>query len=532
MNTTRIPIRWMAALIAAALFVGPASIKAQDTGIAGSSVLLAGDIARLELELSSGQMTTLELNTGHVVINGSDVGSYEPGGVFEQAWRDLLRSPAIADMSDLSDLLSSWEPVAGESDGTARTAILSVFDRFDSQILADASVEAGIANLDAQERVTIVPRGRSIGQLAERLERLSETMDRIAGEHIEIANDFALVVHDDYRIPDDMVIDGNVALLGGNLVVDGEIEGDVLVLGGFLDLEPGSMISGDVRSFGGEVETTGAVVMGEILALSNIAASVDGAMSDLKIGIDLSDEFSRRDYSRSDRRSRGFFGSISHNIGHAIGGVFGTAMWIFGLMLFGVLLVYFTPNRLEAVAATARADVLRSFGVGLAGEFLFGPVLVLLGVLIVTWLVIPFYLLAAAIAIPLGYLAVARATGEALVDRQYPFFDQLNLNRSNTYYYVFNGLILLMAPFAIASVLHLLGGWAGFIRGFLMFSGIVLSWAAATTGLGAVILTRGGRSGDFGGFRRSPKNFFRDMNLDTPAAPDSAEAGEEDDDDA
>jgi len=37
MNTTRIPIRWMAALIAAALFVGPASIKAQDTGIAGSS---------------------------------------------------------------------------------------------------------------------------------------------------------------------------------------------------------------------------------------------------------------------------------------------------------------------------------------------------------------------------------------------------------------------------------------------------------------------------------------------------------------
>jgi hypothetical protein len=89
-----------------------------------------------------------------------------------------------------------------------------------------------------------------------------------------------------------------------------------------------------------------------------------------------------------------------------------------------------------------------------------------------------------------------------------------------------------MAPFAIASVLHLVGGWAGFIRGFIVFGGIVLSWAAATTGLGAVILTRGGRSGDFRGFRRSPRDFFENMNLDTPAAPDSEEAGEDEDDDA
>jgi len=526
MNNTRLSIRWMAALFMASLLVGPTSIEAQDAGIAGSSVLLAGDIARLELELPSGQTTSLELNTGHVIIDGTDVGSYEAGGDFEEAWRELLRNPAVADITDLSDLLSSWDPAVGVSDGTARTAILGVFDRFDSQVLAEAADGAVLLNAQGQERVTIVPRAESIGQLAGHLERLSELMDRIAGEQMDLDRDFALVVHDDYRIVEGTVIDGNVALLGGDLVVDGDIEGDVLVMGGMLDLEPGSMISGDVRSFGGSVETTGALVMGEILSLSNIAESVDAAMPDMTIGINLSDEVTHRNRGRRTDRSPGFFGSISHNIGHAVGGVFGTAMWIFGLMLFGMLLVYFTPNRLEAVAATARADVLRSFGVGLAGEFLFGPVLVLLAVLIVTWLVIPFYLVAAAIAVPLGYLAVARATGEALVDRQYPFFERLSLNRSNTYYYVFNGLILLLAPFAIASVLHLLGGLAGFIRGFLMFSGIVLSWAAATTGLGAVILTRGGRSGEFGGFRRNPKEFFENFNLDSPAA-----GGDEEDND-
>ncbi|TFG66951.1 MAG: polymer-forming cytoskeletal protein [Gemmatimonadales bacterium] len=522
MNTIRIPIRWMAALLVAAFFVGPASSKAQDAGVAGSTVLLAGDVARLELELSSGQTTTLELNTGHVVIDGADVGSYELGGVFEQAWRDLLRSPAIADISDLSDLLSSWEPAAGGSDGTARTAILRVFDRFDSQMLADAVDGAG--TLDSQERVTIVPRGGSIGQIAAHLEHLSETMDRIAGEQLELDRDFALVVYDNYRIAKGTVVDGNVALLDGDLVVDGTIEGDVLVLGGHLDLEPGSMISGNVRSVGGNVETTGAVVMGEILSLSNVAESVDAAMPDMRISVSAGDAPTH--WNRRNDRNRGFIGSITHNLGHAIGGVFRTAMWILGLMLIGMLLVYFTPNRLEVVSATARADVLRSFGVGLAGEFLFAPVLALLAVLIVTWLVIPFYVLAAGIAVPLGYLAVARATGEALVDRQYPLFERFNLNRANTYYYVFNGLLLFMAPFAIASVLHLLGGWAGFIRGLIVFVGVVLSWAAATTGLGAVILTRGGRSGDFGGFRRSPKDFFEDMHLDTPAAPGSGEAGE------
>ena len=530
MNKTRMSIRWMVALSMAALFVGPATSKAQDAGVAGSTVLLAGDIARLELELSSGQTTTLELNTGHVVIDGAEVGSYELGGMFEQAWRDLLRSPAIADMSELTDVLSSWEPAAGSSDGTARTAILGVFDRFDPTVLTNLA--DGAATLDAQEHVTIVPRTGSISQIAEHLEQLSETMDRIALEQIELDRDFALVVHDDYRIAEGTVIDGNVALLGGDLVVDGAIEGDVLVLGGHLDLEPGSMISGDVHSVGGDVETTGAVVMGEILSLSNIAESVNATLPDMRIGVDLSNEISHRSRSRRSNSNRGFFGSITHNLGHAIGGVFGTAMWILGLMLVGMLLVYFTPNRLEAVSATARGDVLRSFGVGLAGEFLFAPVLALLAVLIVTWLVIPFYVIAAAIAVPLGYLAVARATGEALVDRRYPLFERFNLNRSNTYYYVFNGLILFMAPFAVASVLHLLGGWAGFIRGFIVFVGVVLSWAAATTGLGAVILTRGGRSGDFGGFRRSPKGFFEDMHLDTPAAPGSKETGDDEGNDA
>jgi len=533
MKTTLQLFRWTAALLAGALFVGPTPIEAQDVGLAGSTVLLAGDIARLELELSDGQTTVLELNSGHVLIDGADMGSYEPGGDFEQSWRDLLRNPTIGELVELPALLSGWEPAAGGPDGTARTAILGVFDRFDPEALANLAEGADVAVPANQERVTIVPRAGSIGQLAERLERLSGTLDRIAGEQIQLDGEFALVVNGDYQIAEGTVIDGNVALMDGDLLVHGEIDGDVLVLGGHLDLEPGARVLGDVRSVGGDVETTGATVMGEILALSNIAGVAgvaDVGAPEIRVKADVSDHWNERDYGRRDRRDRGFFGSITHNVGHAVGGVFGTMMWILGLTLVGALLVYFVPNRLEAVAATARTDLLRSFGVGLAGEFLFGPILVLLAVLIVTWLVIPFYLMAAAIAVPLGYIAVARATGEALVDRQYPLLERFNLNRSNTYYYVLNGLLLLLAPFAVASALYLLGGWAGFIRGMIVFAGCVLSWAAATTGLGAVILTRGGGSGGSWRSRRSPKAFFEEFELDAPAATSGA-AGERADDD-
>jgi hypothetical protein len=528
MKKTLQPFRWTAALLAGVLFVGPATIEAQDAGLAGSTVLLAGDIARLELELSDGQTTVLELNSGHVLIDGADVGSYEPGGDFEKSWRDLLRNPTIGELADLPTLLSGWEPAAGGPDGTARTAILGVFDRFDPQALADVAQGADAALPANQERVTIVPRAGSIGQLAERLERLSGTLDRIAGEQIQLDGEFALVVNGDYQIAEGTVIDGNVALLDGDLLVHGEIDGDVLVLGGRLDLEPGATVAGDVRSVGGDVETTGALVMGEILALSNIPDALDAAAPEVRIDADYGDHWNERNYGRRDRRSRGFLGSIIHNTGHAVGGVIGTVMWVLGLTLIGALLVYFVPNRLETIAATARTDLLRSFGVGLAGEFLFGPILVLLAVLIVTWLVIPFYLLAAAIAVPLGYIAVARATGEALVDRQYPLFERFNLNRSNTYYYVLNGLLLLLAPFAIASALYLLGGWAGFIRGMIVFAGCVLSWAAATTGLGAVILTRGGGSGGSWRSRRSPKAFFEDFELDAPAATSGAAKADDD----
>lgn len=496
--------------------------------ISGSTVLISSDVARLELDLADGGRRTIELNDGRVLIDGADRGAYQPGGAFDRAWRELLRSPAVDQTAELPELLADWVPPEAANGGSGRSAVLTAFDAFDPEAVARAAQETpGAAATDLAGRVTIVPRAGSIGQLASRLEELNRALGRISGEEFDVDGDFALVVHDDYRIDDATTIDGDVALLGGLLTVEGEIDGDVLVLGGNLDLEPGALVMGDIRSLGGDVETTGATVTGEILKLSAIGPDAGRGIS-VSVNDDEGRDHRDAEWNYDRRtRSRGFFGSITHNISRSIGDLIGTAVWLIALTLIGAVLVYVSPKRLDAVASEARADVLRSFGVGLAGQLLFFPILLLLVVLIVTWLVVPFYLLAVAVAIPAGYVAVARALGEAVVDRRYDLFERFNLNRQNTYYYVFNGFVVLLAPFAAAAVLELFGGWLGFLRGLTLFVGVVLTWVAATTGFGSVIITRGGGlMRDFRGFRRKRSVPLDDVRSGMEAeADDDAVAG-------
>src|SRR3970040_2881073 len=90
------------ALGAALVFAGPATATAQEAReIAGSTVLLSTDVARLELELASGEGHTIELIDGQGLIDGNPRGAYEPGGAFDRAWRDLLRNPELGETERL-----------------------------------------------------------------------------------------------------------------------------------------------------------------------------------------------------------------------------------------------------------------------------------------------------------------------------------------------------------------------------------------------------------------------------------------------
>jgi hypothetical protein len=174
-----------------------------------------------------------------------------------------------------------------------------------------------------------------------------------------------------------------------------------------------------------------------------------------------------------------------------VAGLFGTLVALASLG-FGAL--FFVPQRLEVVAATVRKSPIRAFFAGLFAQPLLLPALVtmtiglvltVVGILVVPVAIIGF-VLAVAAALVGGYLAVARVVGEIYVRRR----GQTGQYTSgwSTYRYLLYGVVGLLLIWAPAILMRWIPA-AGLI---LMITALVFTWAMATTGFGAVILSKGG----------------------------------------
>jgi hypothetical protein len=475
----------------AALLLPRGGVLAQEHPVVGSAVTMSSSEASLDLDLASGETRSISFRDGNVYVDGRVSGTYEPGGALESSWRELLRDPSILDAGAVDDLLLGWTPPTESGAASVVAGALG----FLRPVAVDALQEpADVVVGDLGDgRVAIAPGIRSLDHLTRSMEQLHRSLSRIGSQALASGEDMALVIHDDYTIAGTQAVEGDMAVLDGDVLLEGTIHGDAIILDGTLTLAEGARIEGDLLQVGGEVLDAGGRVAGEMVSidvvLDDLALELEG-LDDLDIQFDDFDAGHVQVRVHDD--GPGFFGRIGHNIGHAVGGLAGVLAWWIGLGAFGAGLVYFFRRRLEVVADTARLNLSRSFGVGLAGELLFVPVGLVLVVGIITWLVIPFYLLAAALAVPAGYLAIAHATGEVFEGRRYDWVERLNLNRSNSYWYVAVGLAVLLAPFAFGSIMYLFGGLLGFLRGLLFFAGGVITWAAITTGIGAMLLSRGG----------------------------------------
>jgi hypothetical protein len=186
------------------------------------------------------------------------------------------------------------------------------------------------------------------------------------------------------------------------------------------------------------------------------------------------------------------------HLGRGFMGILSDLVILAVLVGIGFATVFFARKKLEAVADTARNETLRAGLVGLAATFLILPGYILgiialaisiVGIpLLLAW--VPLFWVAVGVAILLGYLAVGHAVGEGLAERR--FYGGEWASRANSYYYVLTGLAALFAFFLASHAVQMAGPWLGFIRGLLMFLGVVLTWAAFTIGFGAVLLTRAG----------------------------------------
>jgi hypothetical protein len=472
-----------------------------------TSVALTGDEAILDLELASGRSLQVRLSDGLVLIDGDEVGRYAPGGAFESAWRDLLREASRGELG------GGWARFWGTefsadaaAAGTIRAALAPLVAGMSAELAAEARVEAVAeaaaaieeaaaaqeaaaaavaaaveAQVEAVEGVSLdeVIVGGLVVELSE-VEGLARQLVRIglAPELERLLNgDLEMPVRividaDEYRLPEGAALDEMLLLVESDGVVAGKIRSNVLVADGSLIILPTAEIEGDVIAIDATITNQGGAIAGTIReSLHRTPVVVAPAVPRVRIA--------RHVPSALSRVTAGL-GSLAKTV----------AMYLlFGFL--GALVVYLFRGHLETVSDTVSYSFGRSFLTGLAAEVLFLPIGLVMTVLVVTAIAVPFYIIAFALLSVLGYVSVAHAAGENLTRRRFSWTDRMR--RANSYYYVLNGLGVLLALFVGAAITQMAYPLLGWAHDLLIASAWILTWIAATSGLGAALLSRAGR---------------------------------------
>jgi hypothetical protein len=250
----------------------------------------------------------------------------------------------------------------------------------------------------------------------------------------------------------------------GPIDVAGTVEGPVISLAGDVVVRRGGVITGDAIAVGGRILADSGRVEGEMRSMSALPTLL--ATAALPAAAPRTPAQATFDAVR------------------IVTGVFAMLL----VIALGVLL--FAGQNLDEVVGTLERRFARAFWVGISGQLLLLPVLVVLvlalAVSIIGILLIPFaivaYGIAAAGIVTLGFLAVARLIGGAL------WHPESATARARSLGALAVGIASFFALWLVAALL----GWAPLAASVVRAAALAATWAALTLGLGAAILSRAG----------------------------------------
>ena len=257
---------------------------------------------------------------------------------------------------------------------------------------------------------------------------------------------------------------GGVATVHGNLNVMGTINGNAIAIDGNVVLHPGSHVTGSVLAADGEVQvmSPSAIVDGEI---RSIRGPIGPAPVVTAAGV-------------GSRASR------THDIKLAVS-AFGL------LMLLGLGVLTFAEEQLDNVTATLANRFGRSLCYGAVGQIALVPVLLALivaltitivGILALPFAIVGYMVLAAGVA-TLGFMAVAEATGTAVLRTP----TQVSLTpRGAQLRAVITGLGIYGGLWVLTAIVGANSGPGAALRGLVL----CITMVAGVAGFGAVLLWR------------------------------------------
>lgn len=497
----------------------PLGIDAQQRTIVSKSVSASSSGASLQLEFADDGRFAIDFDRGSVRIDGERVGSYEPGDALDTEWRRLLAEAMGLENGALADVLEEWsgpdgldrrlERVAKQIDESLEQAIRD--DRADSEEDGEESEE------DRDESLARI--------FLDSVDRLGVIQSALEG----VEGDVQVHIDENVRIRSGEEVEGTVVLMEGLLIVEGTVHGDVVVIGGILDVPDSGEIHGQARLVDSRVARDDGRVRDGIIEVTEDDRGASSSMRD-RIRDEIRDEISSEIRAemrgedehlrevRAENRGSGLMAPF-HAIAEGVGGAFEKLVTVLILGLLGAGFLAFAGPNVDTISETARRAPGRAAMVGLAGTFLLIPVWILgtialvisvIGIPVaIAWL--PLFPLAAVTAALVGFVSVARNTGEWLADSSMPWTGWIR--KSNPFVSLFGGLLGLFA-LAIAGHLVSIIPFLGAVSFLLFLAGGFVTVAAMQVGFGAFILTRAGRRKEYPGRYDPDAAWAAAMNMD------------------
>ena len=263
-------------------------------------------------------------------------------------------------------------------------------------------------------------------------------------------------------IPSGVIVEGTI-VARGPVVVAGRVDGSVVSLAGDVTLRPGGVVTGDVLAVGGRVIADSGVVLGEMRSMGSLPTL---------FGVGAPVAAARTPFQRTLDGAR------------LVAATFGVLL----IVAVGVLL--FAGPNLDEVVVTLERRFAQAFWVGLLGQLLVLPALVViivaLALTLIGILLIPFAVVAYGIAVAglvtLGFLAVARLVGGSV----HRTGDATP--RARTLAALAIGIAMFFVLWMVAALL----AWAPLAATVIHAAALAMTWSAMTLGLGAAILSRAG----------------------------------------
>lgn len=273
----------------------------------------------------------------------------------------------------------------------------------------------------------------------------------------------------DVRIEEDEKVTGAVVVFGGSATIAGVVNDDVVVLGGDLIIEETADIKGSAVCMGGDIiRMPGSRIGEQEIYLESIPFGV-------AVGPVL---------------------GYTHRIGHFWQPGFSilAGLVCIGLiLLFGAGAIFFFPRPIDRISATIETSPVKSGFVGLLGEILLLPLLLVVSIILCIsiigipflFLVIPLAILGVIAAFFFGYVSAGVFIGRKIGGRA-------NMSLDSTYRVMVIGIFAILAFDILSGVVGLTGDALWPVQALFGFIGGVVFFLALTVGFGAVIMSKFG----------------------------------------